>query len=213
MRSKRIWLRVRKRLSSAAAGSQRSESSVACGFGGIRGDALQPAQSLEREGADLLREFRGCRRQPIVVRRVHAHHPRRLGGAGGGLDLGSEHHRHLAEDLPGLSRADDPLLAVDELGQFDPAGDHHEEGARVALVHEELALGKLNVRPCSTEPVKLRLRHAGENLEGRDLFDSQHSTLHRDSAPLYTARSGPGGDFASSTPGRERRSGSRCMTL
>ena len=89
--------------------------------------------------ADLLGDIgrHGC--DGVVVLRLDPQHARLLGRAEPDGEHGPQRQRHLAEDVPRLTRADDALDPVDELDRLDPTLEHGEKRALAALVHRVLA--------------------------------------------------------------------------
>ena len=127
-----IWLRSRKRRSSAQEASQRCPTTIARGGGGSGREALQPARPADpvaRQLPDLLADVRRRGRDGVVVVRLDPHHARRLGRAKPDREDRAERDRHLAEDVAGLPLADDALDPVDELDRLDAALEHGEERA------------------------------------------------------------------------------------
>ncbi len=131
------WLRSRNWRSSARLGVPRGAlpRSPAAG-GGFAARPWRPPEPLIR----LLASRPTCsatsglgRREGVVVVRLDPHHARCLGGSEADRERGSEHDRHLAEDVARVSLADHPLDAVDELDRLDPALEHGEQRSLVAL--------------------------------------------------------------------------------
>ena len=124
----------------------------------VGGDALQAARAahpVRRELADLLRDVGRRGGDGVVVVRLDAHHPRRLGGAEADREDGAERDRHLAEDVAGVALADHALDPVDELDRLDAALEHGEERALVALVRRVLARDEADVGRRAREPLAL----------------------------------------------------------
>ena len=96
--SKVIWLRARNRRKSLQAASQRWPTMVTRGLGGFGGDALQSADALARERADLHGDLRRRRRDGVVLLRLHAHDARRFRRPIAARKRRAEGDRHLAED-------------------------------------------------------------------------------------------------------------------
>jgi hypothetical protein len=103
----------------------------------LGGDSLQPARPahpVAREPTHLLRDLGRHRCHRVVVGRLDTHDPRRLGGAKPNREQRPERDRNLAEDVAGMSLADDAVDAVDDLYCLDPTLEEREQRALLALV-------------------------------------------------------------------------------
>ena len=137
-----IWLRSRKRRSSAQAASQRWPTTIARGGGGSAAMPCSPRGPPIRSAASLptsLRDVGRHGRDGVVVVRLDPHDARRLRRAEADREHRPERDRHLAEDVARLALADDALDPVDELDRLDAALEHGEERPLVALVRRVLA--------------------------------------------------------------------------
>ena len=102
-------------------------------------DALQAADALARERADLFGDLGRRRGDGVVMLRLDAHDARRLGGAIAAGKRRREGQRHLAEDRAGQAPAERALDAVELLHHLELAREHREERALAAFVNRELA--------------------------------------------------------------------------
>ncbi len=137
-----IWLRSRKRRSSAQAASQRCPTTIARGGGGSAARPCSPAAPPIRWAASLptsCADVRRHGRDGVVVVSLDPHDARRLRRAEPDREHRAERDRHLAEDVSRASLADDALDPVDELDRLDAALEHGEERALAALVRRVLA--------------------------------------------------------------------------
>lgn len=144
----------------------------------LGGEALQPADALGRERAEPLRDLRRRGGDGVVVPGLQAHHPRRFRRAKAPEEHAAEHDRDLAEDLARAAPADRALHAVDQLGDLDLPGEHHEERALLARVDRVLSGVEMDVRGVLRDACKLGGRQPQEERNRPDLLDHQHgSTL------------------------------------
>ena len=143
----------------------------------LRGEALkamQPGHPVCSESPDIAREV-GCgRRNGVVVVRLDAHDPRRLGGAEANGEDGAEDDRDLAEDLARMPDTDGTRNSVDVLDRLDPAREHREQRALAALVGGVLAGSEADVCRNSRQPLALRGIQAREEGDLCDLLGRDH---------------------------------------
>ena len=123
----------------------------------LGGEPCSPRGPLMRKlaSAPTLGDDRIEGRDSVVVVRLDSHDARLNGRAEPGRMGGAERDRHLAEDVARQPLADDLLDPVDELDRLEPALEHGEEGAVVALVDGEVARRKADVRRHAREPLLL----------------------------------------------------------
>ena len=81
---------------------------------------------------------------------------------------------------PGLPLADDALDPVDELDRLDPALEHGEQRALVALVRRVLARHEADVRGQPRQLLDLRGREPGEERDLADLLRGHHADQPND---------------------------------
>jgi hypothetical protein len=74
----------------------------------------------------------------VILGDAEPEHPRQHGRASVGRELRAEGHRHLAEQHPVRTLADDAFVPVDDLGDLDVALDHDEQRPLVTLAGEVL---------------------------------------------------------------------------
>ena len=76
---------------------------------------------------------------------------------------------------PGQALAEHALDAVDELDDLDPALEHGEERALLALVHRVLTGGETDVRAGPREPLAVGRRERREQRDVCDLVARDHA--------------------------------------
>ena len=110
----------------------------------------------------------------MVVVRLDAHDPRRLGGAETNGEDGAEDDRDLAEDVARMPDADRPRNSVDVLDRLDLAREDREQRAFAALVGGVLAGSEADVCRNAREPLALRGIQAREQGDLCDLLRRDH---------------------------------------
>src|SRR5215210_2271703 len=93
-------------------------------------DALQPvraAHAVGRQPADLLWNVGYHARNSVVVVGLDSHDAGLLRRSEPDREYRSECDRHLAEDVPGDTLADNALNSVDELDRLDATFKHREQ--------------------------------------------------------------------------------------
>ena len=93
------------------------------------------------------------------------------------LERRPESDRHLAEDLARHTRTDDPLDAVDGLGDLDAAGQDDEQRTFVAFVDGVLAGREADVARDPSHAREVVLRHRLEDRDSRQLFNDDHEVF------------------------------------
>jgi hypothetical protein len=142
-------------------------------------DALEPALTahpVARQPSDLPREVGLHGRDRVVVVRLDPHHARRLGGAEADREDRSERDRHLAEDVARVAHADDARDAVGQLDRLDPALEHREQRALLALVCGVLAGAEAEVRRHARKPLPRTLAESGEERDAREILGRDDAT-------------------------------------
>jgi hypothetical protein len=143
----------------------------------LRGEALkavQPGHPVCGKSPDLAHEVGCCRRNGVVVVRLDAHDPRRLGGAEADREDRAEDHRDLAEDVARMPDADGTRNSVNVLDRLDLARQHREQRAFAALVGSVLAGSEADVCRNSRKPLAVRGIQAREEGDLRDLLGRDH---------------------------------------
>jgi hypothetical protein len=129
---------------------------------------------VRREAADLGCDVGRDSGDAVIVVSLDPEDPRALGGAEAHGEDGSERDRHLAEDVAGAPRADDPLDPVHELHRLDPAVEQPEERSLRAGVRRVLARVERDVGRDACEPLALVELEPGEDRDGTDLLGRHH---------------------------------------
>jgi hypothetical protein len=142
-----------------------------------RGDALEPADALGGDRRHLRQDLRMRRGERVELPRRKVHQARRFGRAVAALVRRAEDDRHLAEDLARRALADDALDAVDDLGDLDAAGQHHEQRALVAFVHGVVAGAEPDIAGGLRQARELLGRHRGQNGDDGEVLGRDHEGL------------------------------------
>ena len=155
---KEIWLRARNRRRSPHAGIPAMTDQCHARLLRFGGDALQPAHSLARQRADLLRDvLRHCR-DGVILLNVDPHHARRFGGAISPGKRRAKGERHLAEDRARDAPAEPAFDPVERLDDLDLAGEDDKERALSAFVNGEFSGTKVEVGGCPGEALQIDRR-------------------------------------------------------
>ena len=148
----------------------------------LRGEPLQPpcpGHPVARERADRLGDDRIHRRDRVVLGRLDPQHARLDGGAETNREDGSEHDRNLAEHVARQPLPDDPHRPVDRLHRFDPAFEHGEQRAILALVRRVLARHQAHVRRRARQTLRARGAEHRKYLDPSDLLRRHHGKQPR----------------------------------
>ena len=125
-----IWLRSRKRRSSAQDGIPAMPDHDRARRRRLCRDALQPSRSAHpvgRPAGRLLCDVGHHRRNSVIVVNLDAHDARSLRRAKAHRERGPERDRGLTEDVPRATLTDDALNPVDELDRLDATLENGEE--------------------------------------------------------------------------------------
>ena len=144
-----------------------------------RGDSLQPADPLGRDRRHLRQHLRLRRGQRVELPRREVHQARRFSRAVAALVGRAEDDRHLAEDLARRALADDAFDAVDDLGDLDASGQHHEQRALVAFVHGVVTGAEPDIAGGLRQAREVLGRHRGENGDAGEVLGRDHGCPRR----------------------------------
>ncbi len=167
---RRQFLRIRRQPSEGDLIARQKPAQVAAGavpaiadqchtrLGRLVSNALETANALARQSADLEREIiRDCRDR-VVLLDIHAHHARRFRSAIPAREWGAQGNGHLAKNGAGEAPAEPAFDPVDGLDHLDLAAEDSEERALSPLRDGELSLTEVEVGGGPGQPLQLRSR-------------------------------------------------------
>ena len=105
----------------------------------LGGDALQPADPLPSQSAELDAHFRCRSRDRVIFVSLDPHDARRLGSAKAERERRRERDRHLAKELAHTTSADDARDSVLERDRLEASFEDREQRSPVTRVHRVLA--------------------------------------------------------------------------
>ena len=137
-------------------------------------DALQPADPLPRQLAELHPDLGRRGRDRVVVLGLDPHEARRLGGPKPEREPRPERDRHLPDELTDDAAADDALDPVDERDRLQATLEHGEQRPLVTRVDRVLARHDADVRRNPRKPLALDRAETGEDRDADDLLRRHH---------------------------------------